>query len=229
MNNIDVVELVSTLAVLLFSLSVHESAHAWTANRLGDSTARHLGRISLNPLVHADIVGTIVLPVVMFVSSGFIIGWAKPVPVNTAALRNPKRDYMLVAAAGPASNLVMAAGLFLTLFLMKSSSDSMGRLVNQAIRGFGSAEGAAAILIPLVSMAYFAVWINILLAIFNMLPVSPLDGAAVLRGLLPQALTPSFDAIQRYGFIMLIALIYYNIPAYLFGPVVGAVRSVLVL
>lgn len=225
--NIDVVQLISTMAVLMLSLSVHESAHAWTANRLGDSTARHLGRISLNPLVHADLFGTVLVPLIAFMGSGFIIGWAKPVPVNTAALRNPKRDYMLVAGAGPVSNLILASGLFAILFLLKSSSPSMELLVNQAVRGVGRGSGAEGILIPLISMAYFGVWINILLAIFNMIPVTPLDGASVLRGLLPDALAPSYDALQTYGFVILIALIYYNIPAYLFSPVVGAVRSFL--
>src|SRR5215475_9696825 len=107
--------------VLLLSLSVHESAHAWTADALGDPTARYLGRVSLNPLVHADPIGTILFPLVgMF--SGLMFGWAKPVPVNVSRLRNPSRDHMLVAAAGPLSNLLMAASLFTALMIMKTVS-----------------------------------------------------------------------------------------------------------
>ncbi len=222
------VQLAPQLAVLLFSLSVHESAHAWTANRLGDPTARHLGRISLNPLVHADIFGTFLVPLLGFFT-GFIIGWAKPVPVNVAALRNPRRDYMLVAAAGPVSNLILAATLFAFLFVLKSTSGSMELLVNQVVRGVARGDGALGLLIPILSTAYFGVWINLLLAIFNLIPVAPLDGAAVVSGLLPEPLARSFDALQTYGIIILVALLYYGIPGYLFFPVVGAVSSLLVL
>lgn len=222
------VQLAPQLAVLLFSLSVHESAHAWTANRLGDPTARHLGRISLNPLVHADIFGTFLVPLLGFFT-GFIIGWAKPVPVNVAALRNPRRDYMLVAAAGPVSNLILAATLFAFLFVLKSTSGSMELLVNQVVRGVARGDGALGLLIPILSTAYFGVWINLLLAIFNLIPVAPLDGAAVVSGLLPEPLARSFDALQTYGIIILVALLYYGIPGYLFYPVVEVVSSLLVI
>ena len=220
---IDPVAIVTSLIVLLFSLSVHESAHAWTADRLGDPTARTLGRISLNPLVHADFVGTFLFPLIGFFT-GFVFGWAKPVPVNTAALRNPRRDYMLVAAAGPASNLAMAAGLFAVLLFLRSSSSSMGLLINQAVRGVAD-EGLPG---ALVSMAYFGVLINILLAIFNLIPVAPLDGAAVLAGLLPDWLARPLDYLQSFGFVILIGLLYLGVPGYLFTPVVGIVRSFLV-
>ncbi len=226
--NIDWTTLVSQLAVLLFSLSIHESAHAWTSNRLGDPTARNLGRISLNPIVHADLFGTVVVPLLGFFT-GFIVGWAKPVPVNVAALRKPRRDHMLVAAAGPASNLAIAAVLFLFLFTLKNTSASMELAVNQAVRGFGGGDGAAAVLLPVLSMVYFGVWINLLLAIFNLIPVAPLDGAAVLSGLLPAPMARAFDALQGYGVLVLIALLYYGVPGDLFFPVVDRVRSFLVL
>lgn len=225
--NDTLVQLASQLAVLLFSLSVHESAHAWTANRLGDPTARRLGRISLNPLVHADIFGTFLVPLIGFLT-GFIIGWAKPVPVNVAALRNPRRDYMLVAAAGPLSNLMIAASLLGFLLVLKTTSGSMELLVNQVVRGVARGDGALAILIPILSMAYFGVWINLLLAIFNLIPVAPLDGAAVLSGLLPEPLARLLDSLQAYGILVLVALLYYGIPGYLFYPVVEAVSSLLV-
>ncbi len=221
--NIDLFQVVSSFAVLLLSLSVHETAHAWTADRLGDPTARHLGRISLNPLVHADLFGTFLFPL-MGLFSGFIFGWAKPVPVNTARLRNPRRDYMLVAAAGPVSNIMMAGGLFVFLFVLKSTSSSMELLVNQAARGVTSGD---TILVPLVSMAYFGLMINLILAIFNLIPVAPLDGAAILSGLLPEVLARPLERIQSFGFVILIGLLYLGIPWYLFNPVIGAVRSVL--
>ena len=221
---IDFPSLLSSLAVLLVSLSVHESAHAWSADRLGDPTARHLGRISFNPLVHADFFGTFLFPLIGFTLGGVIFGWAKPVPVNTARLGNPRRDYMLVAAAGPASNLVMAGGLLLILLVMKSTSSSMGLIVNQVVRGVGP-DG---IVPTLISMAYFGVMINLILAIFNLIPVSPLDGAAVLSGLLPPSLARGFDMLQSYGFLILIGLLYLGVPWYLFNPVIGVVQSFLV-
>ena len=222
--NIDLFQVISSFAVLLLSLSVHETAHAWTADRLGDPTARHLGRISLNPLVHADFFGTFLFPL-MGLFSGFIFGWAKPVPVNTARLRNPRRDYMLVAAAGPVSNILMAGGLFVLLFVLKSTSSSMELLVNQAARGVSSGD---TLLVPLASMAYFGLMINLVLAIFNLIPVAPLDGAAILSGLLPEVLARPLERIQSFGFVILIGLLYLGIPWYLFNPVIGAVRSVLI-
>ena len=220
----DLFSIISSVVVLLLSLSVHESAHAWTADRLGDPTARDLGRISLNPLVHADFFGTFLVPLIGFYS-GFIFGWAKPVPVNTARLRNPKRDYMLVAAAGPLSNLVMASTLFVFLLILKSSSGSSELLVNQVVRGVARGDS---LLVPMVSMAYFGVMINLILAIFNMIPVAPLDGAAVLSGLLPAPLVRPYEQLQKYGFMILIGLLYLGVPFYLFSPVMGVVQSFLV-
>ena len=220
----DLFSIISSVVVLLLSLSVHESAHAWTADRLGDPTARDLGRISLSPLVHADFFGTFLVPLIGFFS-GFIFGWAKPVPVNTARLRNPTKDYMLVAAAGPLSNLVMASTLFVFLLILKSSSGSSELLVNQVVRGVARGDS---LLVPMVSMAYFGVMINLILAIFNMIPVAPLDGAAVLSGLLPAPLVRPYEQLQKYGFVILIGLLYLGVPYYLFSPVMGVVQSFLV-
>lgn len=222
---IDLSSIVTSFIVFLLSVSIHESAHAWTADHLGDPTARSLGRISFNPLVHADFFGTFVFPVLGFMFGGVIFGWAKPVPVNTARLRNPKRDYMLVAAAGPLSNLLIAGGLLVALLLLKSSSSSMELLINQVVRGVARGDG---VVVTLLSMAYFGVMINLILAIFNMLPVAPLDGAAVLSGLLPESLSRPLNQLQNYGFIVLIGLLYLGVPWYLFDPVIGVVQSFLV-
>src|SRR5215475_9018670 len=126
----DVFFLVIQFLVLLLSLSIHESAHAWTADALGDPTARYLGRVSLNPIVHADPFGTILFPLMgMFLLHGAMFGWAKPVPVNVSRLRNPSRDHMLVAAAGPASNLLIAVGLLICLLIVKTVSSDGAALV----------------------------------------------------------------------------------------------------
>src|SRR5262245_23396528 len=152
--------------VLLLSLSVHESAHAWTADRLGDPTARYLGRVSLNPLVHADLFGTIIFPIIGLFS-GLMFGWAKPVPVNLSRLRNPKRDHMIVAAAGPISNVLMATVLFACLIVMKSISTDAASVVREV--AFYRFLGTGSFLVPLIAVAYQGVIINVVLAVFNLI------------------------------------------------------------
>jgi len=210
--------------VLLLSLSVHESAHAWTADALGDPTARHLGRVSLNPLVHADPIGTILFPLIgMF--SGLMFGWAKPVPVNVSRLRNPVRDHMLVAAAGPVSNVLMATALFIALMAMKLFSPESAAVLRRvaAYEFFGDS-----FLVPLMAVAYQGIVINLVLAVFNLIPVAPLDGAAVLSGLLPRPLANALDQLQSYGFIILLGLLYLGIPSMLYSPVINLVLSYLI-
>jgi Zn-dependent protease len=178
--------------VLLFSLTVHEMAHAWTADRLGDPTARLLGRISLNPIVHADPLGTIVLPLVALFTNAPLIGWAKPVPVTLRYLRHPRRDYILVAAAGPASNLVLAVFAATLLAILPISPHTLGE---------------SNVSVPLASILSRLMALNVLLAVFNMIPIPPLDGGNVLGGLLPLNLAVLFNKVRPYGFVLLYALV----------------------
>jgi len=210
--------------VLLFSLSVHESAHAWSADMLGDSTARYLGRVSLNPIVHADLFGTIIFPLIGMLS-GVMFGWAKPVPVNVGRLRNPVRDHMLVAAAGPASNLALAAGFFLFMMALKLSSPQGADLVREVTVG---QAGPDAFWTPLAHVAYYGIVINLILAVFNLIPVAPLDGAAVLAGLLPRSAAVVLEQLQSYGLFILVALLVAGVPSKLYNPVLEAVLSYLV-
>jgi Zn-dependent protease len=193
--DINFAQIVIAFIVLLFSLTVHESAHAWTADRLGDPTARLLGRVSLNPIVHADPIGTVLFPLLAFVSGVPLIGWAKPVPVNVSRLRHQRRDYVLVAAAGPASNLVLAVVAALLLSALPVSPVILGEPNVSA---------------PLASLLSLGVQLNLLLAVFNMLPIPPLDGGNVLSGLLPKNLAMRFDQIRPYGFLLLYALMFTN-------------------
>jgi Zn-dependent protease len=203
---------VIAVAVVLASLTVHEAAHAWSADRLGDPTARMLGRVSLNPIVHIDVIGTIVLPVMAALSGLPIIGWAKPVPVNISRLRSPRRDFVLVAAAGPGSNLVMAAAAAVVLHAIAPESGG---------RHFAGATGL------LSGILYYGVTINVLLAVFNLIPVPPLDGGNVLAGLLPPRFAEMFVRIRPYGFLVLYALMFTGMLSAMILPPAAALIRVL--
>jgi Zn-dependent protease len=208
--DIDVAQVLIAFIVLLFSLTIHESAHAWTADRLGDPTARLLGRVSLNPIVHADLIGTVIFPLLAMVTGARLIGWAKPVPVNVRRLRHGRRDYVLVAAAGPASNLILAFGASMVLAVMPVSPVILGEPNLTA---------------PLARLFSMGVQLNLLLAVFNMLPIPPLDGGNVLSGLLPANLARYFDQIRPYGFLLLYALILTDGFAYIVLPPYNFLRS----
>jgi Zn-dependent protease len=199
---IDFAQIFIAFIVLLFSLTVHEMAHAWTADRLGDPTARLLGRVSLNPVVHADLIGTVLFPLIGMLTSAPIIGWAKPVPVNISRLHHPRRDYVLVAAAGPASNLIIAIGAALLLAVLPIAPVVLGEPNVSA---------------PVATFLNRAVLLNVLLAVFNMLPIPPLDGGNVLGGLLPPAIGRQFDQIRPYGFFILYGLLLTDGFYYLVG------------
>lgn len=203
MPGIDFGQLFIGFLVLLFSLTVHEMAHAWTADRLGDPTARLLGRVSLNPAVHVDPIGTVLFPLLAAFSGVPLIGWAKPVPVRVGNLRRHRRDYMLVAAAGPASNLVLAVLASIALQAMPISPGNVGSLDVSA---------------PLAILAMRAIEINVLLAVFNMIPIPPLDGGTVLAGVLPGRFAALFDALTPYGFLLIYALMLTGVLATFVAP-----------
>ena len=203
MQDINFAQILIAFVVLVFSLTVHESAHAWAARRLGDPTGWRLGRVSLNPAVHIDLVGTLLFPLIAMVTHLPIIGWARPVPVDARYLRNPRRDFLVIAAAGPLSNLVLAIAAAAALRVVPAGPQSIGQL------------GVAA---PLALVASRALEINLLLAIFNMLPVPPLDGSSVVAGLLPERLASGLDWLRPYGFLVLYGLMLTGTLGYLVGP-----------
>ena len=200
--------------MLIASLSVHEAAHAFAADRLGDSTARQLGRLSLNPAVHIDPIGTLLFPLIAYLTGVPLIGWAKPVPVNPRLLKHPKRDFALIAAAGPASNLVMAAIGAAALSVARNAAGP-GDIVGGALTG------------PLVTLLSLFAIVNVLLAVFNMIPVPPLDGGNVLIGMLPAAPSRLIEQLRPYGILILYALMLTGVLNTLLGPLVGYLRYLL--
>jgi Zn-dependent protease len=197
-----VVIAVFTFILLLFSLSVHESAHAWMASRLGDQTARMLGRVSLNPIDHIDPIGTLLLPALMIFGplfgfgffGRFLFGWAKPVPIISRNFRNFKRDDMLVSLAGPASNLLLAFIAFLGLAILEITIPD-GRNVVPAAFLASIFRNEEVISNPIALLCSVAFLLNLTLCIFNLLPIPPLDGSHVLRNVLPYGAVRVFDSI----------------------------------
>lgn len=189
----------------LFAISVHESAHAWMANLRGDPTARMLGRVTLNPIKHIDPVGTVLLPLLAIFAHVPMLGWAKPTPVNPTNFRNPVLDDILTSVVGPLSNFVVAAGATVVLLLVKHSSLA-GRQVIYQIAGPDPLQSES-ILVPFCVLFYELLAINVVLAIFNLIPVPPLDGSHVLRHFLPEPIRQAYDMM---GIIGLIVLVYFG-------------------
>jgi len=215
MGGFDISQVMQGLAVgaipVLFAITLHEVAHGLVARHFGDRTAEMLGRLSLNPLKHIDPVGTILVPAILFATGGVLFGWAKPVPVAFRNLNNPKRDMIYVAIAGPAANLLMGIGWALVLKLVFALDMSTG-VVGQF----------------LVSMARIGLLINTLLAAFNLLPIPPLDGGRVLRGLVSESVGYYLDRMEPFGLIIIVLLLVSGFLWVLVGPLFALVESLIV-
>ena len=209
-------EIVVQLLAFALALSVHESAHGWVAERLGDPTARWLGRITLNPLKHIDPFGTVLFPLLLAVMGAPIIGWAKPVPFISRNLRHPRRDAALVGAAGPASNLLLALAATVLLLLCKAVMPGF-RTILAAVLTAG-AGGASGIVAPLIYLGFSVAMISLVLAVFNMIPIPPLDGSHVLAALLPPPLAYRYGMLRSYGMLILFALMWTGVFGHLLQP-----------
>lgn len=197
--------------VLVFSLSVHEAAHAWMANRLGDPTARMLGRVTLNPIKHVDLVGTIIIPLFMLFMPGygrFLIGWAKPTPVTPRNFKNMTRDDILTTLAGPCSNILVAMVATLALVILSKTSSSGADIVHRLAAGapLDSAVASGTALLPVAMLFYMGITLNVILFIFNLIPLPPLDGSHVIRHMLPYKALRVYDSIGIIGLLVFIVL-----------------------
>jgi Zn-dependent protease len=201
-----ILRLIIQLPPLMLAISVHEMAHGYMAFRKGDFTAKLMGRVTLNPIKHIDPVGTVLVPIMLaFSGTGILFGWAKPVPVSSQNFKSPRKDNAIVSLAGPASNFLLAAALALIFRLL--------------LLVFGySAIMSSAVLKPLAFMIIFGIRISVVLGVFNLIPVHPLDGSHIVQGLLPAQQARVYSRHERYGFIILLVLLFTGILWRVIGP-----------
>jgi Zn-dependent protease len=207
MDNINIQQFSAALIPIIFAITVHEAAHGYAAKYFGDMTAFHLKRITLNPLRHIDPIGTIALPIILYSLGGFVFGWAKPVPVNFSNLRNPKKDMVWVALAGPGVNLIMAMfwTIIYTNFLLFPN-------VGQEF---------------IFEMARWGISINVVLMVLNLLPLPPLDGGRVAVGLLPYPWSSKLAGLERYGFFILIFLLATGLLGAILSPLIRISQNII--
>jgi Zn-dependent protease len=191
------------IVVLILAFSVHECAHAWTAWRLGDPTARMLGRVTLNPIKHLDPIGSILFPLISLVYGGFLIGWAKPTPVTGRNFKNYRRDDILVTLAGPASNLLSATIALILLIVIKHMLPAGDASIATAQHIPGVATEGLPALFPIALFLYFVIFINLLLFVFNLIPLPPLDGSHILRHFLPYKAAQLYDRMGMFALLIL--------------------------
>ncbi len=207
--DLSLIQKISIFALpVIFAITVHEYAHGWVAHKLGDNTAKSLGRLTLNPIKHVDILGTVIVPAALLMLGGFLFGWAKPVPVDMRYFKNPRQDMAWVAVAGPFSNLIMA---WLWALLIP---------IGKALYATAPDVG-----LFLIYSAQAGVVINIALMVLNLLPIPPLDGSRILSAFLPAHISYQFNRLEQYGFIILIILLASGLLAQFIGPIIHYLQN----
>ncbi len=219
MNELHIIQKIVIMAPpLIFAIVLHEVAHGWIANKLGDHTARDMGRLTLNPVSHIDLFGTIIMPVLLYLSTHgmFVFGYAKPVPINPYNFKDPKKGMALSSLAGPGINIIMAIAF--SLFL---------RVILPGIEGFIPKSAWEPIGLPLVLMLGYGVLINVGLALLNLIPIPPLDGSRIVYWLLPDTMASAYYRLERYGMVIILLLFAFNILGYLIWPIMQPALDIL--
>jgi len=211
-----IIEGIISLFVVLFAITVHEASHGWAALKMGDPTAYQMGRITLNPIRHIDPIGTILLPLMLVIMGAPPFGWAKPVPVNPLNLKNPRKDNLIISIAGPASNISVAVIAFIVLKILMNLNPSLF---------YSHGGGISNLLSPLITIVYYTIVINAILAFFNLIPIPPLDGSGVVMGLISEEAAQKYEQIRPYGFFILILLIMTGFIGRILGVVLRIVNS----
>jgi Zn-dependent protease len=223
----DILSIVIGIFVLLFAITIHEASHAWSALKMGDPTAYEAGRVSLNPIAHIDPIGTVILPLILILTgTRWLFGWAKPVPVNPYNLRHPRRDNLWISLAGPAANLTAALSAIILIRILRLLAPGITSFLYGFIqlrqpfpRGFYPLEGLALILFTVAEL-------NTLLAVFNLIPVPPLDGSGILSGLLSDRGAAVYDRIRPYGFIIVLALVLLGFLDIVIQPILLLIKVI---
>ncbi len=214
----NIISVAIQLFVILFAITVHEAAHGWAAYKMGDPTAHIMGRITLNPAAHIDPIGTILLPIILVIIGAPPFGWAKPVPVNPLNLRDPRRDNLLISAAGPVSNLSVALMALICLLVLKALNPNIIYSLSHYLR-YGTLSRGYHLIEGLALILFYAIFLNVLLAVFNLIPVPPLDGSGVITGLLSEESAQKYERVRPYGFLIIFGLLYLGILDLIIRPI----------
>jgi Zn-dependent protease len=218
MEELSTIQKIVVMALpLVFAIVIHEVAHGWVADKLGDPTARNAGRLTLNPISHIDLFGTIIMPLFLIIFNYPVFGYAKPVPINPYYFRNPKRGMALSSLAGPAVNMLMA--LFFAFILRVVLPILDGNVPEAALSWFAT---------PIAYMCLYGVIINVVLAVLNLIPIPPLDGSRIVFWLLPEKQGMVYYRLERYGLIIILALFYFGILGKIIIPIIGPIITFLV-
>ena len=225
-QKIQIGNLIIWFIVLLFSLSFHEAAHAWTSERFGDDTGRLQGRITLNPMAHIDPFGSVILPLMcVLLSPGFVFGWAKPVPIDPRFFRRPRRDMAIVAAAGPAMNGLLALVSFGVLAVILAIDPTVGEQWPPQPEQLARRDALGMLLVPLAAMAFTSISINVLLMAFNLIPIPPLDGGRILTSVLPVRPAMALHRMEPYGMLIVLLLIVLDPQIHVLRTIIGTLLN----
>jgi len=215
----NIVSVVIWLFVLLLAITIHEAAHGWAAMKLGDPTAYNLGRVTLNPLAHIDPVGTVLIPLVLVLVGAPPFGWAKPVPVNPYNLRRPRQDNLWISAAGPLANLTLGSLSLMAIVILKLLSPGISGFLHDFLVGGHTLPRGLYPLRGLAVILFYLTLTNVYLAVFNLIPVPPLDGSGILTGLLSYEAALRYERLRPFGFFIVLGLIYLGVLQVIIRPI----------